>query len=178
MPRSAETPPGVNDPMMGAVDCWVILGGAAACSSRTRATPAPIATTKRTAPKPGQRCLLILTLLSVRASTCLRRISRQLRCKDSLTSGKLARDRRTSLGTEPDSVLVNRYRHVLLEREIEQGLARYFDLVTLGDDFRPGARSTTDPRSNGRTLTTAGNGANDRPDRGPSYGSLRCARPT
>src|SRR3974390_2797203 len=153
MLRSAETPTAVNDPRMGAVDCWVILGGAAACSSRTRATPAPIATTKRTAPKPGQRCLLILNLRSVHASTmscCSRRISHQLQCEDSLTSGKLARDRRTSLGTEPDSVLVNRYRHVLLEREIEQGLARYFDLVTLGDDFRPGARSATDPRSNRR----------------------------
>src|SRR3974377_1474102 len=114
MPRSAETPTGVNDPMMGAVDCWVRLGGAAACSCRTRATPAPIAATKRTTRKPGQRRLLILNLPSVRASTCPREISRQLLCKDSLTSGKLAGARRISLGTEPGSVLVNRYGHVLL----------------------------------------------------------------
>src|SRR5260370_30163491 len=50
-----------------------------------------------------------------------------------------------------------RYRHVLLQREVEQGLARNLHLVSLGDDVRTCASSTADGRTDPRTFTATGN---------------------
>ncbi len=41
----------------------------------------------------------------------------------------------------PDLSLARRYQNLLLQREIEEGFARYFHMVSLGDDFRACAQA-------------------------------------
>src|SRR5467141_938228 len=71
-----------------------------------------------------------------------------------------------------------RYRHFLLEREIEQGLARHLHLVSLSDDFRSGADPAADARADRRSFAAAREGTDDRPDRRSTDRSLGSARPT
>lgn len=60
-----------------------------------------------------------------------------------------------------DLVLLDRYRHTLLQCEIEQGLAWHSDLVSFGDDFRSCACGTSNARPDGRTLAATGDSTND-----------------
>src|SRR5882762_7391347 len=68
-----------------------------------------------------------------------------------------------------------RYRHFLLEREIEQGLARHLHLVSLRDDFRPSP--SADARADRRSFAAASDGADDRSYHCSAGRSLRSARP-
>ena len=70
-----------------------------------------------------------------------------------------------------------RYRHFLLEREIEQGLARHLHLVSLRDDFRPCPSPSADARADRRSFAAASDGADDRSHRRSADRSLRSARP-
>src|SRR5215470_15913930 len=67
------------------------------------------------------------------------------------------------------------YRDLLLQREFEQGFARNLHLVALGDDFRTGASSSTNGRSDPGTFTTPGEGSNNRSYGCSSDRPLRCA---
>jgi len=70
-----------------------------------------------------------------------------------------------------------RYRHFLLQREIEQGLARHLNLVSLRDDFRPCPSSSADARADRRSFAAASDGADDRSYHRSAGRPLRSARP-
>jgi len=72
--------------------------------------------------------------------------------------------------------LARRYRHIFLQREIEQGLTRHLYLVTTGDDFRACASTCADARADRCSLAAVGNGTDDRSKSRSANRSLRCAR--
>src|SRR5215469_2294560 len=68
------------------------------------------------------------------------------------------------------------YGHILLQSEIEYGLARDFYLVSLGDDLRSCASATTNGCSNPSTFAAAGDRPNDPSYRCSAEGPFRGAR--
>src|SRR6266481_3021838 len=70
-----------------------------------------------------------------------------------------------------------RYRHFLLQSEIEQSLARHLHLVSLSDDFRPCPSPSADARADRRSFAAASDGADDRSYHRSAGRPLRSARP-
>ena len=70
-----------------------------------------------------------------------------------------------------------RYRYILLQGELDQGLGRHLHLVSLGDYFGPCARARADARADRCSFAAAGEGADDRSHRRSADRSLRSARP-
>jgi hypothetical protein len=58
-----------------------------------------------------------------------------------------------------------RYRYILLQGELDQGLGRHLHLVSLGDYFGPCARSRADARADRCSFAATGEGPDDRSHR-------------
>ena len=58
-------------------------------------------------------------------------------------------------------VPADRYRHILLQGELDQRLGRHSYLVSLGDYFRPRAHAGAHARADCCSFTAAGQGADD-----------------
>src|SRR5467141_1414367 len=74
---------------------------------------------------------------------------------------------------ELELALARRYRHFLLQSEIEQSLARHLHLVSLNDDFRPCTRLSADARADRRSFAATSDGADDGSDQRSAGRPLR-----